>query len=79
VSGYCKPAVEAVAVQAAAVAGSASGRSLELWAQVDQMLTDDAAFVPLGSHYDAMLVSKRVGNLLTRPGTGAVVSQLWVK
>jgi YVTN family beta-propeller protein len=78
-SGYCKPEIEAVAVEAAAVAGSDPARSLELWAQVDQMLTDDAAFVTLGSHHDAMLVSRRVGNVLTRPATGAVVSQLWVQ
>jgi YVTN family beta-propeller protein len=78
-SGYCNKAVEAVAVQAAAVAASDPARSLELWAQVDQMLTDDAAFVTLGSHRDAMLVSRRVRNVLTRPGIGAVLSQLWVK
>jgi YVTN family beta-propeller protein len=78
-SGYCNAAAEAVAVQAAAAAANDPARSLELWAQVDQMLTDDAAFVTLGGHHDAVLVSRRVGNVLTRPGFGAVVSQLWVK
>ena len=46
---------------------------------MDQMLTDDAAFVTLGGHHDAMLVSRRVGNVLTQPGDGVVLSQLWVK
>ena len=53
--------------------------SIELWARVDHMITDDAAFVTLGSHHDASLVSPRVSNVMTRPGLGAVISQLWVK
>jgi peptide/nickel transport system substrate-binding protein len=78
-SGYCNAEIEAVAVQAAATAQADPTRSLELWAQVDRMLTDDAAFLTLGSHHDASLVSKRVSNVMTRSGLGAVLSQLWVK
>ena len=79
ISGYCNPAIEAVAVQAERAAQTDPTHSLELWAQVDRMLTDDAAFVTLGSHHDASLVSKRVSNVMTRSGLGAVLSQLWVK
>lgn len=78
-SGYCNPAIEAVAVQAAATAQTDPTRSLDLWAKVDHLLTDDAAFVTLGGHHDAALVSPRVSNVLTRPGLGAVLSQLWVR
>jgi peptide/nickel transport system substrate-binding protein len=78
-SGYCNPEIEAVAVKAATAAQTHPTLSIELWAQVDRMLTDDAAFVTLGSHHDASLVSPRVSNVMTRPGLGAVISQLWVK
>ena len=43
------------------------------------MLTDDAAFVTLGNHQGAVLVSERVGNVQTRSGVGLVLSQLWVR
>ena len=78
-SGYCNTEIEAVAVQAAAAAPNDPARSLDLWAQVDRMVTDDAAFVTLGNHQGAVLVSERVGNVLTRPGLGPVLSQLWVR
>jgi peptide/nickel transport system substrate-binding protein len=79
-SSYCNPAIEAVADQAAAAAThNDPTRSLDLWAQVDHMITDDAPFVTLGGHHDAALVSPRVSNVLTRSGLGAVLSQVWVK
>ncbi len=78
-SGYCNPEIEAVAGQAAAAAQTDPTRSLDLWAQVDHLLTDDAAFLTLGGHHDAALVSPRVSNVLTRSGLGAVLSQVWVK
>jgi ABC-type oligopeptide transport system substrate-binding subunit len=78
-SGYCNPDVEAVAFQAAAAAPNDPARSRDLWRQVDRMLTDDAAFVTLGNHQGAVLVSERVGNVQTRAGLGAVLSQLWVR
>jgi peptide/nickel transport system substrate-binding protein len=78
-SGYCNPDIEAVAVKAATAAQTNPTLSIELWAQVDRMITDEAAFVTLGSHHDASLVSARVSNVMTRPGLGAVISQLWVK
>jgi len=78
VSHYCNHAIEAVATQAKGVTRTDPSRAIELWSQVDRMLTDDAAFVTLGSHHDTALVSKRVGNVMLRPGLGPILSQLWV-
>ena len=78
-SGYCNPTIEAVAVQAASAADKDPLLSLQLWAKVDRMLTDEAAFVTLGSRQGAALVSERVGNVLARPSMGPVLSQLWVR
>ena len=79
VSGYCNPTIETVAAQARAAANTDPSRANTLWSHVDRMLTDDAAFVTLGSHHDSVLTSERVRNVELRPGLGPILSQLWVK
>jgi peptide/nickel transport system substrate-binding protein len=75
---FCSPTAQTVAEQAAASAQSDPGRSLELWTQVDHMLTDEGAFVTLGHQQAGVLVSPRLRNIIVTPTTGPVLSQLWV-
>jgi len=79
-SHSCNPTIDAVAQAAAANAAIDPGRSLELWSQVDQMLTDSGAFVTLGAGArGAVLVSPTVRHVELSPLLGPVLSQFWVK
>jgi peptide/nickel transport system substrate-binding protein len=78
VSRYCKPEIQAKADEAAAAADRDPTHSLQLWGEVDQMLTDDAAFVTLGNPRSSQLVSPRLHNIELSPQLGVVVSQVWV-
>ena len=54
---YCNPEIEAKAQQARAPTRSDPTASLALWTQVDRMLTDDAALVPLMARIGAVVVA----------------------
>ncbi len=75
---YCNKAIDAAAVKASTLQDTDPSASLAAWTAVDRMLTDDAAFVALGNHGGTQVVSERVGNYQAQPGTGAILSQLWV-
>jgi ABC-type transport system substrate-binding protein len=77
-SGYCKRDVQQIAERAFSLEQSDPNTAIDLWAQVDRMLTDDAVFVTLGNRPTTQMVSERVGNYAARPG-GILLSQLWVR
>ncbi|MGV1008578.1 MAG: ABC transporter substrate-binding protein [Dermatophilaceae bacterium] len=77
-SGYCNREIDEIARRAFSLEQSDPNTAVDLWAQVDWMLTDDAAFVTLGNRPNTQLVSERVGNYVSRPQR-VLLSQLWVQ
>lgn len=76
---YCNREIEAKAQQARALTRSNPTASLALWTQVDRMLTDDAALVPLMARIGAVVVAPTVGNVRVRTSFGPLLDQMWVK
>jgi ABC-type transport system substrate-binding protein len=76
---YCSPTVQALADEARSLRQKDPARSLTLWAQVDRMITDDAALVPFFNRVSIVAVSPDVGNVMNRDGYGPLLDQMWVK
>jgi ABC-type oligopeptide transport system substrate-binding subunit len=76
-SHYCNESIQAEAIRARSLRRSDPAESLAAWAQVDRMLTDDAALVPLVNRVGAVVVHPDVGNVMTRAGFGPLLSQMW--
>lgn len=76
---YCNRIIQALADQARSLRRTDPAKSLALWAQVDRMLTDDAALVPLVNHVATVAVSPQVGNVINRAGFGPLLHQMWVR
>ena len=49
------------------------------WGAVDRLVTDLAPWVPLVNTRDAVIASRRLGNLQANPQLGVLIDQLWVK
>ena len=75
---YCNRQVEDVVDRARALRSSDPETALALWAQVDKMVTDDAPLVPFLSRVATVVVRPSIGNVITRPGFGPLLSQMWV-
>lgn len=78
-SHYYNEVIQAEATRARSLRRTDPAGSLAAWAQVDQMVTDDAALAPLANRVGAVIVNPDVGNDMTRAGFGPLLSQMWVR
>ncbi len=69
-------AVDHALAQQTSAERSASNTS---WAAADRIVTDLAAWVPVVNPRDAVIVSRRVGNVQATTQWGVLLDQLWVK
>ncbi len=76
---YCNREIQALADRARSLRRTDPAQSLALWAQVDRMLTDDAALVPLINRVATVVVSPQVGNVINRDGLGPLLDQMWLR
>jgi peptide/nickel transport system substrate-binding protein len=76
---YCNPTIQALAERARSLRRTDPAESLSLWAQVDHLLTEDAALVPVINRMGSALVSPDVGNVMPRSGFGPPFAQMWVR
>jgi YVTN family beta-propeller protein len=78
-SQLCNPALD----QRIERAGRAQVRdpraAYSQWAEVDRLLVDDAAWVPLFTPSTTAVLSDRVGNAQVHPQWGVLLDQLWVR
>ena len=49
------------------------------WAAVDRIVTNLAPWVPIVNPREAVVVSRRVGNVQANTEWGVLIDQLWVK
>jgi hypothetical protein len=49
------------------------------WAAVDRIVTNLAPWVPIMNPREAVVVSRRVGNVQANTEWGVLIDQLWVK
>ena len=78
-SGFCDPAVDRQIRNAVALQARDPSAANVLWARIDRMLTDRAAFVHLLVGQLPYFVSKRVGNYQYHPVHELLLDQLWVR
>jgi YVTN family beta-propeller protein len=76
---YCNPQLDLLARHALAAQTTDPTGSRRLWAQVDRMVTDDAAVVATVNGKIENFVSTRVGNFQSNPQLGPLFDQMWVQ
>jgi YVTN family beta-propeller protein len=76
---YCNRDIQALADRARSLRRTDPTQSLALWAQVDRVLTDDAALVPMINRVATVVVSPQVGNVINRDGFGPLLDQMWLQ
>ena len=70
ISHYCNHTIDVTAQAVQALRATDPGGSLKAWTEVDHMLTDDAALVPIENRVGVAVVSPTVGNVLNRVAYG---------
>lgn len=78
-SEYCSRQLDQLTARALAAEGANSPAAMELWAQADHFLTDQAITVPLVTPSVLDFVSNRVGDYQYRYQFGVLLDQLWVR
>jgi YVTN family beta-propeller protein len=78
-SQFCDPNIDARIGRALALQTTDPNRANQLWAQIDQLIVDQAPVVPLITHRQMEFVSNRVGNYQYNPQWGILLDQLWVR
>jgi len=68
---YCNPRLDTLAGQAQAEQLTDPAAARKLWARVDRIVTDDAAWVAVVDESSAVFVSARAGNYQESPGIRA--------
>jgi peptide/nickel transport system substrate-binding protein len=76
---YCNQDIQALADRARALRRTDPVQSLADWRQVDRLLTDDAALVPMINRLATVVVSPQVGNVINRDGFGPLLDQMWLR
>jgi peptide/nickel transport system substrate-binding protein len=75
---FCDPRIDAITLRAIAEQQRDPIKSSDLWAEVDRAYVDTAAWIPFASFRSITLVSARVGNVLSNPSHGPILSQMWL-
>jgi peptide/nickel transport system substrate-binding protein len=78
-AGVCSRPLDARIEAAARDAASGSAAAPAEWSRIDRSLVDRAVMLPLVSLRSSVLVSRRVGNVVTNPQFGTLLDQLWVR
>jgi peptide/nickel transport system substrate-binding protein len=78
-AGFCDPSIDAAIEQALARQTANWQAAMELWARIDQRVTEAAPWVPLVTPVGTSIVSKRVGNYQFHPTLGPLFRQFWVR
>lgn len=76
---FCNRTIQALADRARSLRRADPAESLSLWAQVDRLVTDDAAVVPMINRVATVAVNPQVGNVINRDGFGPLLDQMWLK
>ena len=79
ISGHCDQAVEAKMKEAFALSATDQEGANKIWAEVDKMVTDNAAAAPLFTPKHIDFVSKRLGNFQFNAQFYWMVTQSWVQ
>ncbi|MGH2728327.1 MAG: hypothetical protein ACRDKS_15265, partial [Actinomycetota bacterium] len=77
-SHFCDRRIDAITLRAIAEQQRDPLKSADLWAEVDRAYVDTAAWIPFASFRTLTLVSARVGNVLSNPSHGPILSQMWL-
>lgn len=75
---FCDRNIDALTLRAIAEQQRDPIKSSDLWAEVDRAYVDTAAWIPFASFRTLTLVSARVGNVLSNPSHGPILSQMWL-
>lgn len=75
---YCNRAIEAKADHALSLTRTDPAASLQEWAEVDRMLVDDAAVLPVISTLGTVVAAPTLGNVVLQPSAGPLLDQVWV-
>lgn len=79
-SEFCDPHADQLANEAQAAQPSDPAAARKLWAQVDRLVTDQAAWVPILNLRESVFVSARAGNFQDMPYYGGpLLDQMWVQ
>ena len=78
-SHFCDRGVEALIRRAGELAPTDQQAASEVWARIDQRVTDLAPVVPLVNLTDFHFVGARVHNYQYNPQWYALLDQLWVR
>jgi peptide/nickel transport system substrate-binding protein len=75
---FCSPEIDRLVEQALTKQSDDILGSIRAWADVDKRVSDLAPWVPIATFRIAHLVSARVGNVLTNPTLGPLITQMWL-
>jgi ABC-type transport system substrate-binding protein len=75
---YCNPAADRLFTRAVDTERTDPVHAAAQWAQLDRMLTDDAAWLTLYSARSTIALSDRVGNYQSNPKNGPLYDRMWV-
>lgn len=78
-AAFCDPSIDAAIEHALARQATNPQAAIELWARIDQRVTEAAPWVPLVTPVGTSIVSKRVGNYQFHPTLGPLFGQFWVR
>jgi peptide/nickel transport system substrate-binding protein len=77
-SHFCSRKVDALTEQALSAQQDDPAAVRDRWAAVDRAISDEAPFVAWGTLHNAVLGSRRAGNILGHPVYTVLLSQIWV-
>ena len=77
-SGFCDPAIDALILQAEHVESTSPHAANDLWALVDERITDASPWISLVIATWVDAVSVRVHNYVRNPVIGVLFDQMWV-
>jgi len=79
-AGFCDPHVDQLVNMAQAAQLTDPGAFRKLWAQIDQLVTDQAPWVPILNLGNSVFVSTRAGNYQDSPYyAGPLLDQMWIQ
>jgi peptide/nickel transport system substrate-binding protein len=78
-TGFCDPVIDRRVEEAGRLQTSDPAGARDVWSEVEHALVDQAPWVPLGNAYWVNLVSQRLGNYQSNPGSGPLIELMWVR
>ena len=78
-SEFCSPALDRQIARAAELQTTNLPAAADLWARLDQQLTNLAIWLPTVTPNETDLISARTGNYQYNPVWGPLIDQLWIR